>query len=79
MTMPGTPTLATLADDLEPAAPAPANWSSNVSPRSPTRRARAQRAFIHVDKEAALEAAEAMDRLRKANAAPSPLPAFPSR
>jgi aspartyl-tRNA(Asn)/glutamyl-tRNA(Gln) amidotransferase subunit A len=35
-----------------------------------------QRAFIHVDKEAALEAADAMDHLRKARAAPSP---FPSR
>ena len=38
-----------------------------------------QRAFIHVDRDAALEAADAMDQLRKANAAPSPLPAFRSR
>ena len=36
-----------------------------------------QRAFIHVDKEAALEAADAMDRLRKANAAPSRFAGIP--
>jgi aspartyl-tRNA(Asn)/glutamyl-tRNA(Gln) amidotransferase subunit A len=36
-----------------------------------------QRAFIHVDKDAALAAADAMDRLRKANAAPSPFAGIP--
>ena len=36
-----------------------------------------QRTFIHVDKEAALAAAEAMDHLRKANAAPSPYAGIP--
>src|SRR6202008_325027 len=36
-----------------------------------------QRTFIRVDKEAALEAAEAMDRLRKAHAAPSPFAGIP--
>src|SRR5438309_4099994 len=36
-----------------------------------------QRAFIHVDREAALEVADAMDRLRKANAAPSPFAGIP--
>ena len=36
-----------------------------------------QRTFIHVDKEAAIEAAEAMDRLRKAKAAPSPYAGIP--
>ena len=36
-----------------------------------------QRVFIHVDKDAAIEAAEAMDRLRKANAAPSRFAGIP--
>src|SRR5215467_14436485 len=36
-----------------------------------------QRAFIHVDKDAALGAADAMDHLRKANAAPSPYAGIP--
>jgi aspartyl-tRNA(Asn)/glutamyl-tRNA(Gln) amidotransferase subunit A len=36
-----------------------------------------QRAFIHVDKEAALDAADAMDHLRKARAAPSPFAGIP--
>jgi aspartyl-tRNA(Asn)/glutamyl-tRNA(Gln) amidotransferase subunit A len=36
-----------------------------------------QRAFIHVDKEAALEAADAMDHLRKARAVPSPFAGIP--
>src|SRR5215813_10462905 len=36
-----------------------------------------QRAFIHVDKDAALDAADAMDRLRKANAAPSAYAGIP--
>src|SRR5262245_19744087 len=35
------------------------------------------RAFIHVDKDAALAAADAMDALRKANAAPSPFAGIP--
>ena len=36
-----------------------------------------QRVFIHVDKDAAIEAAEAMDRLRKAKAAPSRFAGIP--
>jgi aspartyl-tRNA(Asn)/glutamyl-tRNA(Gln) amidotransferase subunit A len=36
-----------------------------------------QRTFIHVDKDAALEAADAMDHLRKANAAPSRFAGIP--
>ena len=35
------------------------------------------RAFLHVDGEAAIEAAEAMDRLREVNAAPSPFAGIP--
>src|SRR6201747_978920 len=35
------------------------------------------RAFLHVDAEAAIEAAEAMDRLREVNAAPSPFAGIP--
>src|ERR1700756_4192620 len=36
-----------------------------------------QRAFIHVDKDAALEAADAMDHLRKAHAAPTRFAGIP--
>ena len=36
-----------------------------------------KRTFIHVDKDAALAAADAMDHLRKANAAPSPYAGIP--
>src|SRR5246127_1716839 len=36
-----------------------------------------QRTFIHVDKDAALEAADAMDRLRKAHAAPTRFAGIP--
>ena len=43
----------------------------------PIPQAKAQRAFIHVDKDAAIEAADAMDQLRKANAAPSPYAGIP--
>src|SRR3981189_753578 len=35
------------------------------------------RAFLHVDAEAAIEAAEAMDRLREVRAAPSPFAGIP--
>ena len=35
------------------------------------------RTFIHVDKDAALAAADAMDHLRKARAAPSPYAGIP--
>src|SRR6201991_4223618 len=35
------------------------------------------RTFLHVDAEAAIEAAEAMDRLREVNAAPSPFAGIP--
>jgi aspartyl-tRNA(Asn)/glutamyl-tRNA(Gln) amidotransferase subunit A len=40
-------------------------------------RARGARTFIHVDKDAALAAADAMDHLRKAQAAPSPYAGIP--
>ena len=75
--MPSTPTLAALADDLAAAAPAPASWSMRVSLKSPTPQARARATFIHVDAEAAIEAAEAMDRLREIKAAPSRFAGIP--
>ena len=46
-------------------------------PKSPTPSGEGARAFIHVDKEGALGAADAMDRLRKAHAAPSPFAGIP--
>ncbi len=42
-----------------------------------SRAAKACATFIHVDKDAALAAADAMDHLRKANAAPSPYAGIP--
>ena len=55
------------------AAPAPASSSTNAWPGSPTPSGEGARTFIHVDAKAAIEAAEAMDRLREVKAAPSPL------
>jgi len=63
-------TLATLADDLACGRTSARKLVENVSPGSRTR-GRGVRAFIHVDAEAAIEAAEAMDRLREVKAAPS--------
>ena len=75
--MKNTPTLLHWPKILHLAAPAPASWSTNASPGSPTPRARASATFIHVESEAAIEAAEAMDRLRAAKAAPSPYAGIP--
>ena len=75
--MPDIPTLASLADDLE---------HGRTSARKLTEQCLAQiadeagegiRTFIHVDKEAAIDAADAMDRLRKAKAAPSRFAGIP--
>ena len=60
------PTLAALADDLEAAAPPPASWSRNASRGSPIPRARASAPSSMSTGMPRSEAADAMDRLRKA-------------
>jgi aspartyl-tRNA(Asn)/glutamyl-tRNA(Gln) amidotransferase subunit A len=64
-------TLATLAGDLSNGRTTSRNLVEECLGRIADPAGEGQRVFIHVDKDAALEAADAMDRLRKANAAPS--------
>ncbi len=75
--MPDTPTLATLAADLDSGATTARKLVEACLARIADPAGEGQRVFIHVDKEAALGAADAMDRLRKANAAPSPYAGIP--
>jgi aspartyl-tRNA(Asn)/glutamyl-tRNA(Gln) amidotransferase subunit A len=72
-----TPTLATLAADLDSGATTARKLVEQCLARIADPAGEGQRAFIHVDKAAALETADAMDRLRKANAAPSPYAGIP--
>src|SRR5450631_3460855 len=69
--MPNTPTLATLADDLEGGRTSARKLVDQCLARIADTSGEGIRTFIHVDAEAAIEAAEAMDRLREVNAAPS--------
>jgi aspartyl-tRNA(Asn)/glutamyl-tRNA(Gln) amidotransferase subunit A len=71
------PTLATLASDLESGATSARKLVEECLARIADPAGEGQRTFIHVDKAAALDAADAMDRLRKANAAPSPFAGIP--
>src|SRR5512138_2789115 len=71
------PTLATLAADLDSGATTARKLVEACLARITDPAGEGQRVFIHVDKEAALAAADAMDRLRKANAAPSPYAGIP--
>jgi aspartyl-tRNA(Asn)/glutamyl-tRNA(Gln) amidotransferase subunit A len=66
-----TPTLATLADDLEGGRTSARKLVDDCLARIADGSGEGMRAFIHVDAEAAIEAAEAMDRLREVKAAPS--------
>jgi aspartyl-tRNA(Asn)/glutamyl-tRNA(Gln) amidotransferase subunit A len=75
--MPHTPTLASLADDLESGRTSARKLVDDCVARIADPSGEGQRVFLHVDKEAAIEAAEAMDRLRKANAAPSRFAGIP--
>jgi len=70
-------TLATLADDLANGRTSSRKLIEECLARIADPAGEGQRAFIHVDKDAALEAADAMDRLRRANAAPSPFAGIP--
>ena len=75
--MPNSPTLATLAEDLAGGRTSARRLVDECLVRIADPAGEGQRTFIHVDKEAAIEAAEAMDRLRKAKAAPSPYAGIP--
>src|ERR1700694_5981720 len=72
-----TPTLASLADDLENGRTSARKLVDQCLARIADTSGEGARAFIHVDAEAAIEAAEAMDRLREVKAAPSPFAGIP--
>jgi len=71
------PTLAALAADLAVGRSSARKLVEECLARIADGSGEGQRTFIHVDKEAAIEAADAMDRLRNANAAPSPFAGIP--
>jgi aspartyl-tRNA(Asn)/glutamyl-tRNA(Gln) amidotransferase subunit A len=71
------PTLAELAGDLENGRTSARKIVDACLERIADASGEGQRAFIHVDAEAAIEAAEAMDRLREIKAAPSPFAGIP--
>ena len=71
------PTLAVLADDLEAGRISARQLVEDCLARIADPAGEGQRTFIRVDREAALEAADAMDRLRKAKAAPSRFAGIP--
>src|SRR5437868_14139840 len=71
------PTLAALADDLGSGRTTARKFVDGCLARIADKSGEGARTFIHVDAEAALEVADAMDRLRKANAAPSPFAGIP--
>jgi aspartyl-tRNA(Asn)/glutamyl-tRNA(Gln) amidotransferase subunit A len=75
--MPKIPTLATLAENLESGRTSARKLVEECLARIADPSGEGARSFIHVDREAAIEAAEAMDRLRKARAAPSPYAGIP--
>src|SRR5215213_3452856 len=75
--MPNVPALAALADDLENGRTTARKIVDSCLARIADKSGEGARAFIHVDAEAAIEAAEAMDRLRQVNAAPSPFAGIP--
>src|SRR4030081_1143756 len=75
--MPNTPTLSTLADDLENGRTSARKLVDACLAKIGDQAGRGARVFIHVDAEAAIEAAEAMDRLREVKAAPSAFAGIP--
>jgi aspartyl-tRNA(Asn)/glutamyl-tRNA(Gln) amidotransferase subunit A len=77
MTMPDTPTLASLAADLDAGRTTARALVDACLARIADKDGEGARAFVHVDAEAAIEAAEAMDRLREVRAAPSPFAGIP--
>src|SRR3954470_12990249 len=75
--MKNAPTLAALADDLEGGRTSARRLVDDCLAKIADSSGEGARAFIHVDTEAAIEAAEAMDRLREVKAAPSPFAGIP--
>jgi aspartyl-tRNA(Asn)/glutamyl-tRNA(Gln) amidotransferase subunit A len=75
--MPDTPTLASLAADLDAGRTTARALVDACLAKIADKDGEGARAFIHVDAEAAIEAAEAMDRLREVRAAPSPYAGIP--
>jgi aspartyl-tRNA(Asn)/glutamyl-tRNA(Gln) amidotransferase subunit A len=71
------PTLATLAADLDSGRTSARKLVDECLARIADTSGEGIRTFIHVDAEAAIEAAEAMDRLREVKAAPSPYAGIP--
>src|SRR4051794_23442097 len=71
------PTLATLAGDLESGRTTARKLVEDCLARIADPAGEGARTFIHVDRDAALAAADAMDGLRKANAAPSRFAGIP--
>jgi aspartyl-tRNA(Asn)/glutamyl-tRNA(Gln) amidotransferase subunit A len=77
MTMPELPTLGSLAADLDAGRTTARALVDECLAKIAEKDGEGARAFIHVDAEAAIEAAEAMDRLREVRAAPSPYAGIP--
>jgi aspartyl-tRNA(Asn)/glutamyl-tRNA(Gln) amidotransferase subunit A len=75
--MPNTPTLAALAEDLDSGRSSARKLVDRCLARIADASGEGARTFIHVDAEAAIEAAEAMDRLREVKAAPSAYAGIP--
>ena len=75
--MPKHPTLATLAADLDAGRTTARKLVEECLARIADPAGEGARTFIHVDKDAAIAAADAMDQLRKAKAAPSPFAGIP--
>src|SRR5450631_3937382 len=77
MAIKNTPTLAALAADLDSGRTSARKLVDQCLARIGDPSGEGARVFIHVDAEAAIEAAEAMDRLREVKAAPSPYAGIP--
>ena len=75
--MPNTPTLAALAEDLDSGRTTARKLVDQCLARIADASGEGARAFIHVDTKAAIEVAEAMDRLREVKAAPSAYAGIP--
>jgi aspartyl-tRNA(Asn)/glutamyl-tRNA(Gln) amidotransferase subunit A len=75
--MPNMPTLASLADDLENGRTSARKLVDECLAWIADSSGEGARTFLHVDAEAAIEAAEAMDRLREVKAAPSTFAGIP--
>ncbi|MDB5633110.1 MAG: glutamyl-tRNA(Gln) amidotransferase subunit [Tardiphaga sp.] len=71
------PTLASLADDLAAGRTTSRKLVEACLAKIADPKGEGERTFIHVDKDAAIAAAEAMDKLRAANAALSPFAGIP--